>query len=348
MDPVTQGVVGAGLAQAFSKKQHLAWAGLWGALGGMAADLDVFIRSTHDPLLALEFHRHFTHSLAFIPFGGFFCALIFYHLVGKRRNQAFSLIWLSATLGYATHGLLDVCTSYGTQLLWPFSRVRLSIDIVSVVDPLVTLPAMCAVIFAAIKKSRSGGYVAILWLAGYLSLGAVQHHRALNLGYELAHLRGHHPARVDAKPSFANILVWKTVYEADGYFFVDAVRPGITGSHVHWQGEQVAKFDLERDMPWLDPASEQAQDIDRFKWFSDGYIALDKNNPNRIVDMRYSLLPNEIEALWGIELDKTAPQDAHAKFESNHKRSKEAFAALWGMVWWSKGGDQLKGFRHEN
>ena len=43
-------------------------------------------------------------------------------------------------MGYATHGLLDSCTSYGTQLFWPFSDVRVAWDTMSIVDPLFTVP----------------------------------------------------------------------------------------------------------------------------------------------------------------------------------------------------------------
>ena len=82
MDPVTQGVLGATLPQATVKKSHIVYAGILGLLGGMAPDLDVLIRSPNDPLLFLEFHRQFTHSLFFIPIGGLICALVLHSLLG--------------------------------------------------------------------------------------------------------------------------------------------------------------------------------------------------------------------------------------------------------------------------
>ena len=74
MDPLTQGAMGAALPQALSNKKTLWLIGLLGFLSGMAPDLDVLIRSKADPLLFLEYHRQFTHSLVFIPFGGLVCA----------------------------------------------------------------------------------------------------------------------------------------------------------------------------------------------------------------------------------------------------------------------------------
>ena len=69
MDPCTQGLLGASLSCSLAKNDKLKAAATLGAIGGMAPDLDIFIRSVHDQLLFIEYHRHFTHSLIFIPFG---------------------------------------------------------------------------------------------------------------------------------------------------------------------------------------------------------------------------------------------------------------------------------------
>ncbi|HCU91201.1 MAG TPA: metal-dependent hydrolase, partial [Gammaproteobacteria bacterium] len=105
MDPLSQGVIGATAPLAVSKKDGLL-AGLLGCFSGMAADIDVLIRSDTDPILFLEFHRQFTHSLIFIPIGGFICALLLYALFA-RRQLGFGRTYFFCTLGYATHGLLD-------------------------------------------------------------------------------------------------------------------------------------------------------------------------------------------------------------------------------------------------
>ena len=73
MDPLTQGTIGAVLPQTFGKK-NLGLIAMLGFLSGMAPDLDIFIHSASDPLLFLEYHRQFTHSIIFIPFGGLGCA----------------------------------------------------------------------------------------------------------------------------------------------------------------------------------------------------------------------------------------------------------------------------------
>jgi len=70
VDPLTHALLGATAAQAAlgSRLGRQAW--MLGALGGVLPDADILIRSASDPLLAIEYHRHFTHALAFIPVGG--------------------------------------------------------------------------------------------------------------------------------------------------------------------------------------------------------------------------------------------------------------------------------------
>ena len=141
MDPLSQGVIGASVAQSTVKnKRYLVSAGILGFLSGMAPDLDIFIRSEQDPLLFLEYHRQFSHSLVFIPIGGLICASILFFILRLKKSLSFKQAWIFSTLGYGTHGLLDACTSYGTLLLWPFSYSRISWNNISIIDPRYQVP----------------------------------------------------------------------------------------------------------------------------------------------------------------------------------------------------------------
>ena len=130
MDPLTQGLLGASAAQNLSPpRRYAVAAATLGFLSGMAADLDVLIRSPHDSLLFLEFHRQFTHSLVFIPVGALLCAAVLRLFFRRRWPMSFGRSALFCGAGYATHALLDACTTYGTQLLWPFSDTRIAWNI---------------------------------------------------------------------------------------------------------------------------------------------------------------------------------------------------------------------------
>lgn len=312
MDPVTQGALGASVPQAASRKSHIVAATLCGTVGGMAPDLDSLIRSDTDPLLYLEYHRQFTHSLIFIPAGSLICAGLLYFLFGfffKRRPLSFQLTYLFCLLGYATHGLLDACTSYGTQLLWPFSTERFAWNTISIVDPLFTLPLLALVIAGVRKKSPRFAQLALCWVVIYQGFGIYQHQRVEAAGLQLAGQRGHTPLRLEVKPSFGNLLLWKVIYEVDDGYYTDAVRaaPSLT----IYPGEFIPRLDVDRDLPWLDKESQQARDLERFYWFSRGYLSLDPDNPLRVIDMRYSLVPNEATGMWSIWLDKDAGKTDH-------------------------------------
>ena len=252
MDPLTQGALGAALPQATRNKTQVGIAGTLGFLAGMAADLDVLIRSEADPLMFLEYHRQFTHALIFIPVGGLICALALHWVLGRRWQLTFVQTFLFCTLGYATHPLLDSATSYGTMLFWPFSEERFALSIVSVVDPLFTLPVLVLVVLSGFRRKPALARIALAWAVLYLTAGALQHQAARAMAEEVAASRGHRPIRLEVKPSFANILVWKTIYETPDRFYVDAVRASFLPRM--FPGVSVPKLDRNRDLPWLDPS----------------------------------------------------------------------------------------------
>lgn len=333
MDPISQAALGAVAPQATAGKSvreslGLLRIGLIGALAGMSPDLDVLIKSSTDPLLQLEYHRQFTHSLIFIPFGAALCALVFWFFL--RQHMSYKQIWLISLLGYGTHGLLDACTTYGTLLLWPFSDARIAWNTISVVDPLFTLPLLFLVVVAALRKSAFAARFGAAWVVFYLCLGGIQEERAAAAAKTLAEQRGHVGPLVSAKPSFGNLLLWKTIYEYEGEFWVDAVRAGSNLTVI--EGEKIARLNLEQQFPWLDKASQQAKDVERFRWFSSDYLAVDKQDPLLIVDMRYSHLPNEVKGLWGIRLDPKAAPDQHVKWTTRRSADASRFEQLWAML----------------
>ena len=328
MDPLTQGTIGAVLPQALGKK-NLGIVALLGFLSGMAPDLDILIRSSTDPLLSLEYHRQFTHSLVFIPFGGLICALFLFVVLKKISPFNFKKTWLYCTLGYGTHGLIDACTSYGTLLFWPFSEMRVAWNNISIIDPLFTLPLILLIVLATIKKKNIYSKIALAWVVIYLTLGVYLHNVAINVGKDIAEKRGHIVNRIKAKPSFGNLILWKTIYESDDHFYVDATNLFFRNII---PGESIKKLDLNKNFPWLGRESQQYKDVERFKWFSNDFLAVNPNNKNQIIDIRYSGIPNEIGGLWGVQLNPNKHNQEHVEFVSMRSSSIERFKVLRDMI----------------
>ena len=312
MDPISQGSLGAVLPQSVLQRENLGRLTLCGALAGLAPDLDILISSDVDPLLFLIFHRQFTHALIFIPVGALIVAGGLFPFL--RKSIEFRYIYLACLLGYATHGLLDSCTSYGTVLFWPFSDYRVAWNIISILDPAFTVPLLLAVIAGLIWRRPWLPRLGIAWAIMYLSLGVVQSQRALDAGEHLAASRGHVPERLTIKPSIANQLLWRLIYEHDDVFYVDAIRVGLTKNPmICGETATVAVLNTKKHLPWLNDG-QQLVDVDRFSWFSQGYVALDPTASNRVIDVRYATVPNQLAALWGIELDRTGGPKDHVRF----------------------------------
>ena len=328
MDPITQGTIGAVLPQALGKK-NLGIVALLGFLSGMAPDLDIFIRSSTDPLLSLEYHRQFTHSIIFIPFGGLICAVFLFIVFKKISSFNFKTTWLYCTLGYGTHGLIDACTSYGTLLFWPFSNVRIAWNNISIIDPLFTLPIILLVLLATIKKENIYSKVAIAWAITYLLLGIYLHNMAINVGKEIAEQRGHVISRIKAKPSFGNLILWKIIYETNDQYHVDATNL-LFGKII--EGGSIKKLNIEKDFPWLKKKSQQYKDVERFRWFSNNFLAVNPKNENQIIDIRYSGIPNEIGGLWGVQLNSNKHNHDHVEFVSMRSASIERLKILKDMI----------------
>jgi len=341
MDPISQGMLGAVASQNCSRKEHVIAATILGIVSGMAADLDILINSNTDPLLFLEYHRQFSHSLIFIPAGGLICALMIHWLMkllgkfpGSRLPGRWSLNFRQTlkytTAGYATHALLDACTSYGTQLFWPFSDIRISWSNISIIDPLFTLPLTVMVVLAVSRRKPAIARFSLVWVFIYLGFGLIQNQRAEDAGWKLAHSRGHSPTRLEAKPGFGNLLLWKVIYETENKYFVDGVRAGLTT--LIYPGKSITKLEVSRDFPWLDPLSQQARDIERFRWFSDGFVSVHPDDPDKVIDVRYSMLPDEINPLWMIVLDHDASPGQHVGYAHAHRVSDGAIEKFKKML----------------
>jgi inner membrane protein len=314
MDLLSHGLLGAATAQAAAGKGEIRIASGVGAASALLADADAFIRSSADPLLYIEFHRHFTHSLLFIPIGAAIAAMLLWPLL--RHRLSFARLYLFAFLGYGLAGLLDACTSYGTHLLWPFSDARTAWSIISVLDPAFWVLLAVHVVTGFLRREPRAGRIGLVLAGLYLALGTVQHQRALAEARAMAAERGHVPERATVKPTMANLLLWRSIYVTDDVVHVDAVRVGLWSGRQRYPGGQ-APLVRPSDMNDAAPAGSRAyRDIERFSYFSDDLLTRSPEDPWVLGDARYAMLPNELTSLWSIRVDPARPEVAGLAFSA--------------------------------
>mgnify|MGYP001316506715 FL=1 len=246
-----------------------------------------------------------------------------------KKTLTFHVVYLAALLGYATHALLDACTSYGTLLFWPFSNVRIAWNNVSVVDPLFTIPALILVICALSLKKRLYTALALTWCFLYLSLGFIQHERTYRAALKIANEREHNPQRLTLKPSFGNLILWKAVYEHEGRYHVDAIRT--LGTTTWCSGESIEVFNYEKHLPTLDRDSQQGVDIERFRWFSQDYLGYDYQS-QLVTDIRYSMIPSQIKPMWGLQINPIKNQREHAVWIASRNLDEEQLDLFKDML----------------
>lgn len=326
MDLLTQGLLGAALAQTVAKPSETRLATGIGFAAGLLADADALIYSSTDSLLTIEYHRHFTHSIFFIPFGALLAALILWPLC--RKKLSFKRLYIFSLLGYSLSGFIDACTTYGTYLFWPLLDERVAFHIIAIVDPIFTLALIVGVVMAWRRRSQIPAKVGLGIAAAYLLVAVVQLQRAESAIETLALSRGHTPARLIAKPSFGNILLWRSIYEHEGRFFIDAVRMG--GKPHLYEGGSIRKYQVAEASGSLVIDSVLYKDILRFRKFSDDYIVEHPEQANVIGDVRYSIQTDGLSPLWGIEIDLAHPEQ-HARFRVYRgldKKQRDRFFAM--------------------
>jgi membrane-bound metal-dependent hydrolase YbcI (DUF457 family) len=154
-----------------------------GVIFALLPDVDYFL-VFWDRLSFLRHHRGFTHSLLALPLLALGGALVGKALGGGRW---FRPLFTLGLLVVASHLLLDLGTSYGTQLLSPFSRQKLTLDWIFIIDPYLTLILVggVAASFFLPHLGRHLGHGCLAVAGAYFLLCGLYHHQAQALARQV-------------------------------------------------------------------------------------------------------------------------------------------------------------------
>jgi len=298
MDIVTHGLLGAALGYALSGPEVGKRAATVSGAAALAPDLDVLIRSTTDPLVALEYHRHFSHSLLFAPLGAAIVAIVAWLVMRGRLSLAQAAV--SALIGYLSAILLDACTSYGTHLLWPFTQARTSLNIISIVDPIFSGVLLLTLILGIYRASRGLAQIGLYFCVCYLCAGYLQHERAEAVVASRIAAASGSVDRIIVKPSFGNIVLWRTLAVKDSNVSANAVRLSLLGEAKVYAGESGTLMNDAGLQRWANGSYKKITEGRRFFKLSDKLLMNNPSDPSFLGDPRFALLPNSLKPLWGI------------------------------------------------
>jgi inner membrane protein len=335
MDPLTHATLGIAVALAVAPRgASLPSIALAGFAAGTLPDTDIFLHSETDPLFSLEYHRHFTHSILFSPLIALIgTALAWLALRCFGKHSPYDPMLFPAWLAALSHLFCDLWTSYGTRIAWPFNDIRYSLDWISVIDPLFTLPVLALTLIALVKAKPRPARFALTYATIYLALCFVQHERATRALQSWLKTSGPGSAdRLAVHPSFGNILVWRALVEKDRVAHNVVIRCGL-GAPTILPGQSTPVFnhpDQAITELKIDPASPQARDVRRFFHFSNNWVAQLPKEPQTLGDLRYSALPDSLTPLWGMQIlpPDTIPPIKWREFNKMETRSWERFRSL--------------------
>ncbi len=288
MDIVTQGLLGAAVAEAMGARERLGGRALaFGAACGVVPDLDA-LSLVGGYWSGLVHHRGCSHSLIVLAAVAPLLGLLACRWLGDGRARR---LWIYLSFwALITHPLLDLFTSYGTQLLAPFSTARFALDGVGALDPLVTIPLAVAVTMARRASAARGRLVtsgALAWSVSYILVGAT-------LSYTAA--RAHHASLTDAgfEPVAGRALITPGLPLLRRVVARDEIGNIAVALWSPWAGVARAR-QLSRPR---DPAVASALGSSRgrtFRWFADGYVHAELTRDGdealvRLSDQRFGLI----------------------------------------------------------
>jgi inner membrane protein len=321
VDTATQALLGAVVGQAgFSHKLGRRALG-WGALAGLLPDLDILANFTHGPFGEFLHHRGFTHALWFGPVVGPLLGYAVWRLYARSPREAREhpahrsqlphpgdrdLLggWIGLfVIALFTHPLIDVFTSYGTQLFAPFSDQRYALNAVGIIDPFYSGTLVVALVAGHALRRRPTGArriafaaLAISW--AYLGYGHTLNEHARRDVEQWLGAAGVEDARVRVYPTMLQPYLRRIVVRTAEEVWI--------GWYTPWRetGPAFERFRPAPPHPLID-ALAQTREGTIFTWFAMGETAA-RITPNgdgfvvEIDDLRYGFPGESALGYWGI------------------------------------------------
>lgn len=333
MDSFTQIVLGAAVGEAVAGRKIGNKALVFGAIAGTIPDLDVFIGNAMGTVEALDFHRGFTHSIAF--------ALIFSPLLGLLLNKIYSSssatwrdwAWLFF-LGFFTHALLDCFTTWGTQIFWPLDYL-VAFKSIFVIDPLYTLPLFVCLVWltflpkGSLRRQRLN-VIGLIISTSYLlwSIGIKQY---ANLVFEQSFDRQEiEIVRYDTRPGPVTTILWATNAEAAHGYYIGYYS-------LLDEDQKIDYFHFPKNHGLLQPYEDNDR-VQRLIELTNGWYTLQQHETKGIIfnDLRFGQrsgwLDEKEQFVFSYHIYKESNDVIINEMEKDFNDGKALISALWDRI----------------
>ena len=234
-----------------------------------------------------------------------------------------------------THPLLDACTTYGTQLLEPFSSLRVAWNVISVADPLYTAPFLTCLLLASrsargSRKRSRYNWAGILISSTYLLVCTGIYHYAEGRMEATLKKEKIEAQRSVIGPTILNSLLWQGTAETADFFY--------TGQYSLLDPTPYFKLDPVPKNHHLLEGHEHDREVELLRWFTDDYYSVeaDEQGKIRMNDLRYGQINipgNErpIHIFYFVLAPKNGEYQAIHVQQGPEDRSK-VFGQLWDRI----------------
>ncbi len=372
MDSITHALLGAVTSQLGFRQRIGRDATLVAAGSAVVADLDILITplltltGTEEPGFSIMAnHRGITHSMLITPIMAAGVAGVwwwFKRSMIERRNglnseggesvsaARFGLLYVCVLIAMLSHPLLDIFTSYGTQILLPLSHRRFAFDAVPIVDiiytPILILTLVVCYVFRKTKKESCKSTLIVGWLGfifstAYIGAGLGVHDYILfrlarPVNGEIDRSDPLERCEIHAYPQLGTIFVWRVVSRCRHEWKVGMVNIlfGVDSGKLRWNKTEVV------DNDWIERAK-SIPEVKLFDWFTMGqmraaYVHKNGRHLVDLYDMRYGIRPDSLESLWTVRVDfDSLGQVWGVEYVQQHRRGKlnELVCQSWQDIW---------------
>ncbi len=242
-------------------------------------------------------------------------------------------------LALVTHPILDCFTTYGTQILLPFSDMRVAFNNIAVADPAYTLPFLICLLAAALYPKthhrRQYWITAGLLVSSLYMAFTIFNKTRVNTIFENTLAKENITySRYMTTPTILNNVLWSGIAETDTAY--------VFGMYSFFDNENSFKLNtISKNRQNFASALENDPTLKTLRWFSDDFFQLKQIDSTRYeyYDLRFGTFrmkasdPDQFVFKFNVEKNKDGqfilkdqgdrPRDANFA---------EAFEGLWNRI----------------
>ena len=242
-------------------------------------------------------------------------------------------------LSLVTHPILDCFTTYGTQILIPFSGMRVAFNNIAVADPLYTVPFLICLLVAmgfnkSNKRRRFWNNVGLIISSIYMIFTIFNKFNINTIFEKSLQANNISYSRYMTTPTILNNILWTGIAESDTAYFY--------GTYSHFDAEPLFEIkSIGKNREAFGNVLDTDSTLKTLRWFSDDYFQLKQKSGDTLeyYDLRFGTFKMKAsdpdQFVFKFNLYKDAASHYILKDQGERPRDADfgdVFAALWNRI----------------